>query len=225
MRLSVCCKRFTTWQSTGNRRKYCSRECRLIASRGNIGINEHWEVADGITCIELVHRDGSRRFVLLDTADYHKVASYHWNAIRGNGKNTRRYYAAAVVGAHTENRKFILMHRLILDAPKAFEVDHIDGNGLNNSSLFGPLNIRLVTSRQNHQNLHVAKSSRYPGVSWNRWKGKWSSYIKIKGKVFSLGAFLDETAAAQSYRDAVAALEKGVPLRRVSRGNVVLIEY
>jgi hypothetical protein len=48
---------------------------------------------------------------------------------------------------------------MLVPTDDSSEVDHEDGNGLNNSSLFGRLNIRSVTHLENMQNLHSTRKS------------------------------------------------------------------
>lgn len=71
------------------------------------------------------------------------------------------------------------------------DVDHIDGNGLNNSLN----NLRECTMSQNLGNSrrHKDNHSGVKGVSWNKDKKKWK--VRIKG--FHLGYFdsLDDAAA------------------------------
>ena len=101
----------------------------------------------------------------------------------------------------------ILMHRLILDAPEDMEVDHIDGNGLNNRRS----NLRLATKSQNAINRRVNrpnKSSRFRGVCWNRKSERWQASIRTKGKSVYLGLFEREEDAAAAY-DEFAAKEFG----------------
>ncbi len=82
---------------------------------------------------------------------------HRWRASYTRGK----FYAvrSTIVGGVERN---ILMHRVILDAPDALEVDHIDGNTLNNRRR----NLRLCSHRQNIQNYHSKTgSSQFKGVA------------------------------------------------------------
>lgn len=47
-----------------------------------------------------------------------------------------------------------------------------------------------------------SKSSKYRGVSLNRWSGRWEAYIGIKGKKVHLGRYNTQKAAALAYNDA-----------------------
>jgi hypothetical protein len=85
------------------------------------------------------------------------------------------------------------MHRIILNAPVGSEVDHIDGCKLNNQKS----NLRLVSRRGNCQNLHINKSSIYPGVSLHQ--GKWLASIFVEGKKFLLGTYNSQEEAYKVY--------------------------
>ncbi|NLI12502.1 MAG: hypothetical protein GX425_07745 [Peptococcaceae bacterium] len=87
------------------------------------------------------------------------------------------------------------MHWYVIGRLPGLIVDHIDGNGLNNQKY----NLRHVTTRQNGQNLHIKKSSRFPGVYWHSTSKKWASMIKIGDTKKFLGNFDSELAAFNAY--------------------------
>lgn len=81
------------------------------------------------------------------------------------------------------------VHRIIWlmqtgEWPKG-DVDHIDGNGLNNKWE----NLRDVTHSQNLMNAAVRSDSTtgYKGVSYDKQRCKWYAYINIDGKRKMLG--------------------------------------
>lgn len=96
----------------------------------------------------------------------------------------------------------IKMHHLILPCPRGMQTDHIDGDGLNNQKC----NLRIVSHRQNQCNQHVNKTSKYPGVCFDKHAGKFVAGIKINGKRKSLGYFKEEFPAFQAYVVACAVL-------------------
>lgn len=97
----------------------------------------------------------------------------------------------------------ILMHRLIMNAPKHLDVDHINGNTLDNRKC----NLRLCTRQENSRNRGKSKgtfTSKYKGVSLSRRsKGTiWSAQICHQRKCKYLGCFTSEHDAARAYNDA-----------------------
>ena len=79
------------------------------------------------------------------------------------------------------------------------QIDHIDGDGLNNKWS----NLRIANSLENAKNrrLRSDNTSGYIGVSWNKRKKKWGAYIKNSGKSVTIGLFAN-------IQDAVDARER-----------------
>lgn len=79
------------------------------------------------------------------------------------------------------------------------EVDHIDGNGLNNRWD----NLRAVTHAENgkNQRLNTCNTSGTTGVSWIKSRSKWLATIKVNRVNKYLGVF-------NSKEDAIAARKK-----------------
>jgi hypothetical protein len=70
-------------------------------------------------------------------------------------------------------------------------------------------NLELITHQAAHQKQKKCKtmngeipSSKYKGVSWNKFAKKWSSKIKINNKSKHLGYFITEEDAAKEYNKA-----------------------
>jgi hypothetical protein len=82
------------------------------------------------------------------------------------------------------------------------QIDHI--NGVRSDNRWA--NLRLATNTQNQHNSGSAKgsSSKFVGVSWDRFANKWCAYICPENRKVHLGYFESETAAA-SARDKAAA--------------------
>jgi hypothetical protein len=126
---------------------------------------------------------------VIDDEDYEKVRQFRWYAARAS-KNTFRAISDGP-------GKSTLLHRFILDAPRNMEVDHIDGNSLNNMRN----NLRLCTHQQNLSGQHTQsyKSSMYKGVTWRKDRNKWQASIKYNGKRISLGVHITQEDAAKAY--------------------------
>jgi hypothetical protein len=133
----------------------------------------------------------------VDDEDFEELNQYKWCAHKDYGT----FYAMRHVPG--DHRKMILMHRQILgNIPDGYEVDHLDGNGLNNQRA----NLRIVSRRQNGQNRHHQKTSKFPGVYWHKCRQKWHAQIRINGKVKYLGLYETENDAFEAYRAVVNTL-------------------
>ena len=126
------------------------------------------------------------KVALVDDDDFEYINKYKWCVYICNGMP----YAK-----RGKNKKTELMHRVIMNPPSDMQIDHINGNGLDNRRI----NLRIVTSRQNQQNRHQIKSSNYPGVYWNKNKQKWHATIKIKGAHKHILYTENECEAATAY--------------------------
>lgn len=96
-----------------------------------------------------------------------------------------------------------MLHRLILGLRKgdARQVDHIDRNPLNNRRS----NLRVVTPAENNQNRGGWRnsSSKYKGVSWDKYHNSWKAAIGVGGIQRNLGRYKVEEDAARAYNKAV----------------------
>lgn len=131
----------------------------------------------------------------VDAADIGLISGISWCA----SKNRNTTYATATM-RDNGSQKWVGMHRLITGAETGQVVDHIDGNGLNNTRR----NLRVCTNQQNifNQGIRTTNRSGYKGVHWNKSLGKWRAQIQIDGKIKSLGCFDDVNEAAMAYRAA-----------------------
>ena len=127
----------------------------------------------------------------VDDEDFDALSRFRWQASR----RAHTWYAERKERAGGSERQ-LLMHRVILAAPGGLQVDHIDGDGLNNTRG----NLRLATSTQNHANRQHGKrgASGYRGVSAST-TGRWRAYIKVHRKGRNLGTFDTPEEAARAY--------------------------
>jgi len=111
-------------------------------------------------------------------------------------------YAARNIPTGAGKRTLELLHRVIMNCPPGKEVDHINGDPLDNRLA----NLRICSRGENgrNQKKQVGVSSKFKGVSWNRHNKKWRAQIQHCGSGIHLGRFKDETEAARAY-DAKAA--------------------
>jgi len=133
------------------------------------------------------------KFAIVDDRDYDWLMNWQWFVSPENGiwYAVRKSYKN---GAASNVR----MHRLITHCPQGMDVDHLDGDGLNNARP----NLRICTRRENCQNRHSDDSSQYPGVDLH--KGRWwRARIRNTGTETHLGYYPTELDAAIAYRTAV----------------------
>lgn len=100
-----------------------------------------------------------------------------------------KYYAHRII--------WILLNGAI---PDGMEIDHIDGDGLNNKIE----NLRLVTAAENRKNAPISSKNKTgcTGVSWDSNRKKWCSIIGIGGRVRHIGYFDDFHEAVVARRHA-----------------------
>lgn len=130
---------------------------------------------------------------IVDASDFGKVSGYSWHAVR-------RQHTTYVRAWIPESRRHEYLHRFLTGFP---EVDHRDGNGLNNRRQ----NLRSATPKGNAQNQRKRiSSSTFKGVSRSFRNGKvrWLAQIRdASGKKINLGRHSTELQAACAY-DAAA---------------------
>jgi hypothetical protein len=99
-----------------------------------------------------------------------------------------------------KSKKRMLLPRYIMNAPDDMEVDHIDGNRLNNQRS----NLRLATSSQNKINRGPRSDNKsgYKGVSWHKQRNKWTARIMVNGFYKHLGLFDEIENAVEAYNQA-----------------------
>lgn len=105
--------------------------------------------------------------------------------------------------------KVFQAHRLIWELhngpiPTPYEIDHIDGNSLNNRID----NLRLATRQENQRNVGLTSSNTtgFKGVSMFSKSGKFRSDIRIGNKTKYLGQFETPEEAHKAYVSAAKKL-------------------
>jgi hypothetical protein len=111
------------------------------------------------------------------------------------------------------------MHRLIINAPLGKEVDHINGDSLDNRRD----NLRLCTRQQNccNRKHQIKAKSKYKGVHPR--KDKWAAVIRFKKRLRHIGVFETEVAAAMAYDDKARELFGDFAFTNFNKRNKVAI--
>lgn len=132
--------------------------------------------------------------ILFDKDDQKLFDSYKWRI------STQGYLVAYKRGSGRKHYSIIAFHREVLNANKNQQIDHINGNRLDNRKE----NLRLCNNAENNRNKLKSKkgSSKYKGVCWHKASKKWKASITVNYKSIHLGYFSIEKDAAKAYNEA-----------------------
>lgn len=128
-------------------------------------------------------------FALVDDDAAEALSLHKWHVRRKRGKS---YAERTIV---IEGKKTtVRMHRVVMGEPRGLEVDHINGDGLDNRRE----NLRACTRKENARNGRPRPgTSKYLGVCRN---GEyWLASITVDGRHKHLGRHKDEADAARAY--------------------------
>lgn len=131
------------------------------------------------------------KYSLVDDEDFETLNKHAWRTKKDWAGNSYAFRTSSLNGKGFS----IYMHRLIVGVSTGQEVDHIDGDGLNNQKK----NLRIVTHRENMMNRRqrtVSKTSNNLGVI--KRKNTFIAQIKILGKNKYLGSFRTEEEALKA---------------------------
>lgn len=136
------------------------------------------------------------KVALVDDEDYEHLIRFKWHAVEK--KNC--FYAAR----KDRQGRTIYMHTVIMETPSGLEVDHRNGEGLDNQRS----NLRIGTHQQNLHNTRpgTKNTSGFKGVSWCAYTGRWRVQIRIDNRYRHLGRFDDPILAARAYDEAALEL-------------------
>ncbi len=126
---------------------------------------------------------------LVDEIDFATLSIIPWHL--GDG------YAIHSFSRPPANPFVIQMHRLLIRPSGNKQIDHINGNRLDNRRS----NLRLCTLQQNQWNRRVAgnRAGRKKGVTLDKRTGTWRCRLQHDGKMMSLGYYKSEDEAKAVY--------------------------
>lgn len=142
-------------------------------------------------------RSGDPIVVVVSASDVESLRHWTWRFNRKHGR---------VQGRRRGSRDSFHLARVVMDAPPSMDVDHINGDPLDNRRI----NLRLATKRENAQNRprpYARKKSGLPrGVTTTSGRSlvcPFRAECRLKGKTIHIGYFrtVDEAdAAARAWR-------------------------
>lgn len=149
------------------------------------------------------------KFALVDDEDFEFLNQMKWFFNLKNKQSSG--YAQRNKYLGSKKYKTVYMHREIMKARDGQEVDHINGNSLDNRKS----NLRLVSHAINMRNRKSVPNttSIYVGVHLHKLTQKWRAQIKINNKVVSLGLFKTQELAREA-RDQFIEENKLIGFRR-----------
>ena len=114
--------------------------------------------------------------------------------------------------------KSIYLHQLLMGQPENVEIDHANGDKLDNRKC----NLRIATHAQNNQNKGLRKDSTtgFKGVCFDKRFGKFIAYINADGKRTYLGSFDDKVKAALAYDRAARRLHGEFAKPNFGKGGI-----
>lgn len=133
-------------------------------------------------------------YSLIDEEDFLRVSKFKWSA----SVYKNNFYAITDIYQKNKKKKIRTgMHRFLMNFPKNKDVDHINGNGLDNRKI----NLRVCSRSQNSMNRDKSSlnKSGYKGVSWCKAMNSWQACISFNRKTIYLGCYSTPKKAHEIY--------------------------
>ena len=134
------------------------------------------------------------RYAIIDNLDYERISRHKW-CIASVG------YAVRNIKLSNGKKSMMLMHREIMNTPKGIQIDHINGDKLDNRKI----NLRLCTQQQNNRNITKPRRHNKLGIKGVRFlesRNRFSARIRVNKKEIHLGYFPSMRSAEEAYREA-----------------------
>lgn len=137
------------------------------------------------------------RYALVDDRDYLKILKYKWH-IDGRGYVMRNRLTK-------DDGSPIQLHRLILNPSQDKQVDHINGDRLDNRRD----NLRVCSKSQNMCNRGPQKNntSGFKGIYYDKFAEKWRAKANFNGKVYSIARSKSKDKVIRAYNRLISKIQ------------------
>lgn len=134
------------------------------------------------------------KVAIVDDCDYERVNQIKWHLHTGGYAGSKDWSSG--------KRVYVYMHRFITNAPRGTEVDHINGDRLDNRRA----NLRMASRKENARNAKgmPERRARYKGISF--YDNAYHVRVMADGKQLNFGRYRSERAAAKVYDYAAIGL-------------------
>ena len=155
-------------------------------------IKNKYVINGNLAIIYVERNNGDTLEVLIDAVNLEKLFSAISLSVYKT--NSSGHYIAA----RYKNRVRIALHRLLVNAPDGYCVDHINHNTLDNRME----NLRIATTSENAQNRKGAQRNSKSGIRGVcLHKNGWLAYCRIQGRLIYLGLFSTAEKADEVVKD------------------------
>ncbi len=134
---------------------------------------------------------------LVDDGDFLSLSQWKWRCDPQYGYAIRTKY----LGKGLDGKKkttIVRMHREIIKPENGKEVDHINGDRLDNRRS----NLRPATRQENSRNKLPNPGKFTKGICWREGRNKWQTSISVNNKSVYLGLFSEKHVALEAYDNA-----------------------
>lgn len=192
----ICDKKFhgTYIKKNGEKMYLCGKHLHQMNRYGKIfkrTSRDKNEIIDKKNYCELYLYNKKQEVIaitLIDKQFKNKIKKYKW----GVSLKGKKYYVKTDL-QDNDKKKSLYLVNLILGKKDNYQIDHRDGNTLDNRKQ----NLRFCTQQQNLMNKSKAK-----GISWNKRQKKWEVYIGVNNKRIKLGYYINKKFALKIRRSA-----------------------
>jgi hypothetical protein len=130
--------------------------------------------------------------VIIDYDDFEKIKNYRWHL---HAHHSGEFYCSTFI-----NRKIHKMQHLLIKKQNSQQIDHINGNKLDNRKC----NLRICTNKENAKNkkLNINNKTGYKGTHFDKDSGKYLAQIVCNYKRIYIGRYEKLIDAALAYNAA-----------------------